>query len=354
MPKTLVQPKEPIELRIVIQGGPAESGQIPLEDYRVSLEGWQSLIELSARIFFLGERADPTRRANSPFSLTVRAPERGSVTTQIILTLSDPVTWGVGLTIGVASNLLTDILKRSVPLFTKWMFGLSRSHLEVRRQTNNIDVLAENLRKMVEAPDLPANQFPHVQQETASEQYMFVSAKVGEPGTEKSILPPADIHSTWRQQTVESLDASLEEAARPIAAGCTSVELDEGTTENKQVQLILDSEDYTTLLLPLSYVNEEAEWRAARIKFRRIDRDSGSVMFKIIEDKAKDASGHNLFGYIADKSYRRPHNPYTQALDGDVPLTVWMHPETTDSGGHRYAISTARPPTQLSLIGKMA
>src|SRR5207248_711794 len=128
------------------------------EEYRISLEGWQHLIELASRIYFLGYRADPSGRGKSPFSLQVRAPERGSVLTEIILKLQNPVDWGDVAVKTIAITAMYDILKSQTPRFFKWLAALSNAHMQAKRKDANIDVLVASLRSMVESPTLPANE----------------------------------------------------------------------------------------------------------------------------------------------------------------------------------------------------
>src|SRR5687768_5274192 len=117
-----------LEVSIHLHGGPADSGEVGLEDYRVSLAGWQSLIEIGSRIYYLGDQTGPSTRGRSPFSLHIRAPQRGSVTTEILLKLQDPELWGLALTTGVATNAIWDLIKLATPQFVRWLGSFCRAH----------------------------------------------------------------------------------------------------------------------------------------------------------------------------------------------------------------------------------
>jgi hypothetical protein len=341
---------DPLELSIVIRGGPADGGEVDLEAYRASLAGWQALLELGGRLFYFGDGADPSRRARSPFELRVKAPERGSVATEIVLQLQNPAVWAVNVAMGVAGNAAYDIIKTQTPRFVRWVASLIRSHIDVRAQTRNFDAVAESLRQMVEGVDLPANEVKAVtSQQVVEIQPMFV--ETDGPGEKARIEPadsPADRRSVWLRQIIESLDTSLEEASRPIATGCTSVDLIEpSSTKEEPVLLRITPQDREGLLFPMSSGEKESEWQLQRIKFRRIDRDSGSVMFRFVD---LQDSKSNQFGQIADPMFRRPHNPYTQALDGDVPIAVWVHAKKKGGKRSGFSIRTSRPSEQLSLV----
>lgn len=338
------------EISILLSGGPAEAGEVALEDYRVSLDGWQSLIELGSRIYFLGDRASPTVRGVSPFSLRVRAPQRGSVDTVILLKLVDPAFWAQTIVGGIVGNALWDLLKRGTPSFVKWLGSLCHGHVEAKRRTPNLDAIVENLRVMIDAPSLPGNELARLAEivPEVDKVALFEDAPTREHEDEEDDIsaPPRDARSQWLRQVVESVDTSLEEATRPISGGCTSVELIERRDGETTTALYVGESDREVVLKPLAFGGEDTEWRRSRIRFRRIDRESGSVMFRFDGHRDRD---RNQYGYIADKSYHRPHNPYTQALDADSPLHVWLHEENTDNGGTRYAIRTAPPPKQLTL-----
>ncbi|MDB5333718.1 MAG: hypothetical protein JWP03_4869, partial [Phycisphaerales bacterium] len=223
---------------------------------------------------------------------------------------------------GIIGNRADRVAVWSYQRLMQWFRTAISGYVSKKNVTTNIEEIAADLELMMrengiqlEPNDLPDEGialFPTPPDDDAPE----VPPPLGEQHPDKARV------------LAERIDHSLRRATEPMGRSCERIILQ---AEEELPMLEFGPPERAVIEAPLTLPAPKTDWRAARVKFERINRKTGRALF-YFENEVNTGRGAH-YSRITDPTFRRPHNRYTQAFDNDAPLDVWVR-QTKPEKGH--------------------
>lgn len=298
-------------LSLYFSGGLSETGALILDDYAVSLEGWHALLELLAGLHFHSLSEFKKLRSADLLRIEITAERRGSWETVLVFTF-------LAAAGGIIGNRVDAGLVWSFRKLVSWYREAISEFVRKKAQTTDITEIAVALRAVASEKGILLTDA--IDEDMA---LLFAGSAdgVSEDDDQRKLL------SVDRSQALaEKLDHLLKQATRPLDRSCDRVSLRSSTGSPL---LEIGPADRAVIAAPLTLPPPSREWVRTKIKFERINRKTGRALFYFSDEEGGLGAAH--YSRIIDPSYRKPHNPYTQAFNDDQSLEVWIrqtHPET--------------------------
>jgi hypothetical protein len=297
-------------LVIRYDGRIASGGTLPLDQYAKSLAGWQHLIEIATDVVLRADPATARLRAKDVIRVDALAEREGSYE------------FWLGYGAGIAQNATWDGIK-SIPKLVRFLARLIRTHTDTKKKTYDVDKIVAALEAMTEAEGLTPVALPQIddQMRLAATDETYDVANDPDPLPD----PPA------KRAFVDKVDRSIKDAASPIGGACDTIDLQSAFSETPILRL--DSEDKLAIDAPLVAMPSQMTWRAAVIKFVRINRKTGRALFYFADDPKGEDNAH--YSTIADVSVHLPENVYTDAFNRDIALHAYIRHTAAERGSVR-------------------
>lgn len=287
-------------LRIVLAGGVAEDGGVPVDQYIASLAGWQQFFQTAGDLYVRGLVPDLEHDAQA-FEIRIEGQRQGSLETLLIFVLGAAVG-------GVISNRADAAVVWTCRRLWAWYGKVYDNHLRTKRSTTNIDEIAANLERLMEEEGLAVPTFeppaaPAIDDASPN------AAGSTEPGEPSPATPPL-------RAAVETIDQSLETATAPLDEVCETIQL---VPEQGHILVAITRRERRIIVTPLTLPATEHDWEAARVRFVRLNRKTGNAIFEF-----ENRRGASHYARIRDPAITARRNPYTRAFNEDQPLEVWV------------------------------
>jgi hypothetical protein len=314
---------ETSKLTIRISGGNAETQRLPLNQYWLTLRGWNDFFDLASRIYARSAKNAEGAPIEASLEIRIVAERRGSF--EVIL--------GFILT-GIIGNRADAAVVWTYKALSKWIRQLFNKYRDAKRRSTDVQQLVEALEVLTRdahlsllpiAEDLVANQ-----------------TELDEISDDLDLLTNA---FSAERLLLERLDTSVRDATTLLGSECELIELiqDDGKTLLK-----IDRDDYDDLHQPLTLPPPEGRWRHAKVRFERINIKTGKSLVYI--DWQGISTPTTVHAKIVDTGLGAPRDPYTEALNRKETLKVWARQVRAERGRLNLMWEiTVKPPEQTGL-----
>jgi len=315
-------------------GGLANSGQLELEEYASSLNGWQSFFELTGDLYLQSfpELQGLDRKAR--LSITVNAERRGSWETVFEFVL-------LAAAAGVIGNRVDATAVWSFHRLMRWYRLLISRHMTVRKTTSNIEELAAALEQLATQENISL-ELPK-SESVQDDQMVLPRVYVEDDGAVEE-----EVVENRARALAEKIDHALISGTRPLVFSCTQISL---VPLDDQPLFQMSRSDRQSVFSPLSLPLPSGDWKAGSIQFERINRKTGRALIYFINEVNSLRTGP-FYSRIVDKAVHDPDNIYTRAFNADAILSVWMRQKRAEPGRLNLLWEiTAKPPASTLFDG---
>jgi hypothetical protein len=335
----LLAADEPQQATFVLRldGLSAAQGSVEVEELSKALDGLKTFLNASTELHFSG--GDPARRvpSGSPLRIEIKPPTKGSWEAVITAVVTYA---GMRIVDGALGNRGDAVLVWSYKQLSNWFRKTFKAHLDAKSSNVDKAEIVRRLQQMVvdENPPLASS---------VAQQPLLVDAEVSD--SEDASKETDDEEETGResfvQKIVEQIDLGLYDLTEPVGASCESLAFE----DEKKIRLFsITPIERDILRRPLLPAQPSDDWIAAKIKFIRINKETGSCIFEFLD--TNERTGH-CRGRIIDRRLQHPRDLDTQSFSLEQPLDLWFRQRIKENGGKYFELSQEVPNKQMTLFG---
>ena len=285
-------------LTIKFDGKCASEGTLPLDSFLISLKGWNDFFYIVSS-FYINKKLTLYETSNDEkINIHIKAIETGSLETKIIIEAAFAAFLGAK-----ADKLLTIENIRKTFLFTKRFYEF---FIEEKRQFKTRKKTADSLKILAKENGLETD----------------------------------DVFDE-SQHIIDYVDESLKKAANPVSISANTINII-NCDENI---IIVDSHAKRAISSGFLIDKNDGSTFKAIVQVRQLNLDTGHTTLEVIKSDNDYFTSKADSCYIIDEKLYNPRNPFSQSLDQQTKLDVYVSQIIDKASGKtiRWNISTAPP-----------
>lgn len=301
-------------LTIAYSGGRADSGALLLSEYSASLSGWRDLLQVLGELYLHSYPELRRVRGSDLLRIEVVAEKSGSYETVLAFIFG-------AVANGILGNRADAATVWTFNKLVLWYRRAIRGYVRTKSSTTDVTAIAAALEQLSAQAGIPLDS----SESTDETPPLFDTPTDPTSDDEDEPVRVAPVNKA--RALTEIIDQALQRATQPLANSCERVSL---FTEHTAPLLEIGPAERAVIVEPLTLPPPKRDWRAARVKFERINRKTGRALFTFEKETASGTAAH--YSRIKDPAVRLPHNPYTNAFNEDQYLDVWVREVSPEKG----------------------
>jgi hypothetical protein len=333
MPNT-DEPGNGFGLQITFSGGMADRASLQLREYSASLAGWEDFFRLASELY-LRSQADMSRVPSSQLvQIQIRAEKGGSYVTGLEFVFLIAATEWI-------KKGSTAAYERLTPLMLNWFRSLVTTHVATKTATTNVEEIAAALTSMAQAAEIDLSAGVADTSPPTALNALSDAEYTGQIDTDQ--IDDVAVPASRPRQLAEKIDLQLKAATEPLEGSCTKITVTDATGTTL---ITLGPKDRAVISEPLSLPPPNRTWFQTKVRFVRINKNTGRALFNFEAEEATPHGSH--FSKIVDPRVKAPGNPYTTAFNDNVALSVWARQRAAPRGrlNMQWDLTTEQPENQ--------